>query len=133
LKNPLSGRINRRLYLIYTFGYLVLFGSVKLLVPAFPAEAALPAIWILLIAWRRLHDFGWRGWWACTPLVLGFVIGFVRGFTRALQGLEPTPNQPFGSGGDVLVALVTIALMIWLGVQRGDAGANRFGEGPMRY
>jgi uncharacterized membrane protein YhaH (DUF805 family) len=64
---------------------------------------------------KRLHDRGRSGWWAALILA-------------AMVAVWPRPIGFF----DFLFALVLIWAVVELGVMSGEAGANRYGQSPLR-
>jgi uncharacterized membrane protein YhaH (DUF805 family) len=95
-------------------------------------------IWLGLYG-RRLHDFGRSRWWAAGVLALA-LFPVVAG---ALLGGEAFRYALFHNGGDsagrsswIYFGVIGIAFLIqhsftvWLGLQKGDAGENRYGRAP---
>jgi uncharacterized membrane protein YhaH (DUF805 family) len=86
--------------------------------------------WIgLAVQAKRLHDFGWSGWWLAAPMAAGFVGGFAGGFLSAFG---------FAIVGSLLAALAmmtaalgSLALIGIMFFRRGGEGANPFdGDSP---
>lgn len=114
-----AGRSNRRefwLSLAALFAGNLVFGLA--LDPVLTSAISLP-VWVV-IASRRLHDFGQTGWWSLIPFVAGFAIGFGRGLGL---GLTDSAELLF----NVAVMLVTASV---IGLFPGTRGPNRFGAEP---
>lgn len=113
---------------LFVAGYLLSF------IPA--ASFGVTFAWLLLYAWR-LHDFGRSGWWAVGVFVAVMalaIVGLVLNLDAAMFYLEGQGEAPTPEGNLVFVVfvggalLIQLALTIWLGVVRGDAGENRYGD-----
>ena len=89
---------------------------------------------ILFIAFamgKRMRDFGWSALWAIgAVLLLSFVVPLVQVVAW------PYPHAPSNPGGalhpltGVAIAAALLALIVALGIEKGDPGPNRFGRGP---
>ncbi len=136
-----QGRTNRRRYwevvvtlmvlsflaaLVFTMslriplvGFLFGIGLIGVIVTAFVAALANGA--------RRLHDRGKSAWW----LLVFSGVPMLLGVLRALVEL----SSPDAEGPAGVVALVSLGFSIWalveLGILKGVAGPNRFGEDPL--
>ncbi len=88
------------------------------------------AIWLWLFR-RRLHDIGESGWWALTPLAVGFAMGVLVFLDRFKGPILLVPGLPLETAAVGLAMLVHFAFAVWLGAQRGDPEANRYGPPPV--
>jgi uncharacterized membrane protein YhaH (DUF805 family) len=90
-------------------------------------------IWISLDLWPayawRMHDLGRSGWTA-GPLLFGVAmlswLGFVGLLNGALAGSVAPPWTKVAQFGLIAAPLGSIAFTVWLGLQKGDEGENRF-------
>lgn len=92
------------------------------------ALAAMPIALLFQLAtlFRRAHDRNKSAWWLLAvylgPLVLAFVIG------------SPEAKTYVPGGALAALSLADLALLLWgwveLGLIRGTAGPNRYGEAP---
>jgi uncharacterized membrane protein YhaH (DUF805 family) len=136
-----QGRTNRRRYwevgiTIFMLSFLAaLVFSVLSRIPVVGPLFDLVLIGVVVVGFvatlangaRRLHDRGKSAWWllvfAGVPIVLSVLRGLV-----ALS--SPDADGPAG-----FLALIGLGFSIWalveLGVLKGVAGPNRFGENPL--
>ncbi len=113
-----------------------------------------PIIWLLLVfPWvcvfaKRLHDFGRSGWLILVPAAFGLiavgvaiisvgmsVIGAVAGHLFSDDAGPEGWAVLFAGLGVTLVCLgaagvVKLVFMLWVGLNRGDRGPNRYGPPP---
>lgn len=79
-------------------------------------------------AWR-LHDLGHSGW-AAGPLLFGVatltLFGFFALLTRAVAGVNAPAWSTLAQFGLIAAPIGSIAFTIWLGLQKGDEGENKF-------
>jgi uncharacterized membrane protein YhaH (DUF805 family) len=95
-------------------------------------------IWLGLYG-RRLHDFGRSRWWAAGvlalalfPVVAGALLGDVA-FRYALfhNGVDGAGRSSWIYFGVIGFAfLIQHSFTVWLGLQKGDEGENRYGRAP---
>lgn len=137
-RNFLAGRSGRKEYWVSVILTVVLLLALTLLVPSRSSGgSAAVVVWLLVFA-RRLHDIGRSGWWgvlamlaSAAPLILALVLGGP-GMLGALAGQD----EPSGAGelwllvGLIGPLLIQFGFTLWLGLQKGDAGDNRFGPPP---
>jgi uncharacterized membrane protein YhaH (DUF805 family) len=114
-----KGRTNRRLYWLLIAGMVALYVIIAPLLSVYAGFVTLP-LW-LLVAGRRLHDFGRTAWWALVP----FGVGFGRGLLGDLLSIPETQST-------TALGLLSIAVLVVIGIWPGDAEANRFGARPGR-
>ena len=91
------------------------------------------------IAIRRLHDRNRSGWWlllfylAPSALIAAAVILSIQGSEASVATIRQ--GIVAGSGLALLFAFSAITIWIWgfieLGLRRGTAGPNRFGNDPL--
>ncbi|HLZ83219.1 MAG TPA: DUF805 domain-containing protein [Caulobacteraceae bacterium] len=127
-----SGRCNKQQYWVMVallFVAPVLANMVHL--PVTGAEA----FWLVLYA-RRLHDFGKTLWWAVGVVLLSLVplvlLAAVEGASfRDLilqQGVDDSGHRSLAYLAAIGCAfLIQHVFTVWLGLQKGDEGQNRFG------
>lgn len=127
-----SGRCNKQQYWVMVmllFAAPVLASTVHL-----PVEGS-EAFWLVLYA-RRLHDFGKTLWWAVGAILLSLVpvilLGAIAGESfRGLilnQGVDDSGHRSLPYLAAIGSAfLIQHAFTVWLGLQKGDEGQNRFG------
>ncbi len=116
----LAGRSGRGEFWLSILGLVILNVILNLTVgnPAVTSLISTP-FW-LVIAARRLHDFGRTGWWGLIPFVVGFVVGFAGG-----AGVHIPSTTALG-----INALTALAMIGTIGAIPGAKGPNRFGERP---
>lgn len=132
-----QGRANRARYWLTN---LLLFGVVVacLVVATITMTLLPPASWIatllMLVIFiaalangaRRLHDRNKSAWWLLVFVGIPALLGGLRALIEASGG---------GEGPAGLVALVSLPFSIWalveLGILKGAAGPNRYGEDPL--
>jgi uncharacterized membrane protein YhaH (DUF805 family) len=127
-----SGRCNKQLYWVMA---AVLFVSPVLAsIVHMPVEGS-EAFWLILYA-RRLHDFGKTLWWAVGVILLSLVPVIVLGAIEGESFRGLILNQGVDDSGHRSVAylaaiggtfLIQHSFTVWLGLQNGDEGQNRFG------
>ncbi|HUO53486.1 MAG TPA: DUF805 domain-containing protein [Rhodoblastus sp.] len=76
---------------------------------------------------KRLHDFGWSGWWLAAPAGVGFVGGLVGGLSAAFH-LGVIALILIGAT-TVVAGLGLLGLLIMMFFRRGD-GENGHPRGP---
>lgn len=89
--------------------------------------------WLSVDLWPayalRMHDLGRSGWTA-GPLLFGVAtltwFGFVGLLTRALAGAAAPAWAVMAQFGIIAAPIGSIAFTVWLGLQKGDEGDNRF-------
>lgn len=134
-----KGRIGQKDFWI---GAAILFvaGIVLGLIPMIGWLISLALLygWICLTS-KRLHDFGKTGKLALIPVIAQLVVAVV-----AAMGMMAAAGASYG-GGDaagmaamgalgfagvltMLAGLLTLAFLLWVGLTKGDAGANAYGE-----
>lgn len=139
-----AGRISRG-------AYLAAFAAVLFVcLLMFVQMAILPVLnWTIVIVFfycatclasKRLHDFGWNGWWASIPFILFYVFMMVEfclflnryGFFGpdlrmhpVIRVLDRGTDDTFG-----YILLATLLAYAALGLVPGQRGENRFGPPP---
>ena len=143
-----NGRIGQQDYWI---GILIIIGGniVAGVLPLIGFILWFVLVWMgIAVYGKRLHDAGRSAWlhvipWAIT--ILSFIIGLAMviagGVSAGLMsdGGDLSPEQVAaligGGGGGLAVmslsGLVWLAYTIWVGVMKGDAGANAHGPAPV--
>lgn len=106
-----SGRAEYWALVALIFGLSIVLS----LVPALSSASSALVVPLMFAQIRRVHDFGRSGWWAAAatfgPLLLMFPLMAVTSLEMAtLAGIA-----------------VELALIVVIGVIRGDPDANRFG------
>jgi uncharacterized membrane protein YhaH (DUF805 family) len=127
-----SGRCNRQQYWVMA---MILFVSPMLAsIVHLPVEGS-EVFWLILYG-RRLHDFGRTLWWAVGAIILSLVpvilLGTIEGESfRDLilnQGVDDSGHRSLAFLGAIGGAfLIQHSFTVWLGLQKGDEGQNRFG------
>ncbi|TGY89701.1 DUF805 domain-containing protein [Marinicauda algicola] len=142
LFNP-NGRIGQQEYWI---GILIIIAGniVAGFIPILGFIISLGLIYVgVCVYGKRLHDAGKSAWIHAVPwavsIVLGvlgmiFAGGAVMSAMMAGNG-DMDPMAALAAGGTFalfmgLSFLVWVVYTIWVGVLKGDPGANRFGEAP---
>jgi uncharacterized membrane protein YhaH (DUF805 family) len=109
---------------------------------SFSQDLGAAVVYLWTVAYiRRLHDLGRSGWWslvsavALLPYCLGFIFGGP-GFVAKL--LDHRPEETVIGNNWYFAALISglllqYAFVIWLGVQPGEVGDNRFGPQPANW
>ena len=128
----LSGRCNRQQYWVMA---AVLFVSPILAnIVHLPVDGT-DAFWLILYS-RRLHDFGKTLWWAVGAILLSLVPVILLGAIAGDSFRDLILNQGVDDSGHRSLAylaaigsalLIQHAFTVWLGLQKGDEGQNRFG------
>lgn len=73
----------------------------------------------LAVTARRLHDSNRSGWWQIAPMG-AFIL-------TALLSVSETYILAFAAGA---FAIVSVGLLLFWLIKRGDVGANQYGPGP---
>jgi uncharacterized membrane protein YhaH (DUF805 family) len=88
---------------------------------------------VVAIYTKRLHDFGWSGWWQI-PMHMLMVLSIP--FSAALQ-VPPNPanhaDMQFMLGLSIIsmaIGFLMLAFVLTIGLVRGTAGPNRYGPAP---
>ncbi|WP_146089917.1 DUF805 domain-containing protein, partial [Rhodoblastus sphagnicola] len=80
---------------------------------------------------KRLHDFGWSGWWQGAPYAVGFAGALAGGLFSGL-GLAPIGGL-FAILAMIACGFGALGLLGMLLFRRGDEGANPFdGDAPQQ-
>jgi uncharacterized membrane protein YhaH (DUF805 family) len=119
----LSLRINRRLFWV---GFALTALGTALAAPShsWVLNGGFVLPWMLLHA-ARLHDIGWRGLWAPVVVTAALVV---------LVALATTKLPTLVYGATALICFAGLLLFtLWIGLKRGDAGRNRFGDQPVGW
>jgi uncharacterized membrane protein YhaH (DUF805 family) len=101
---------------------------------------------LLLVLWagmyiRRLHDIGRSGWW-CLVAVFAFVpvcVALIFGGPGFVAVLLHHRGEVTDLGSDWYIAALVGSILlqhsftIWLGIQPGTDGDNRFGPQPAEW
>jgi uncharacterized membrane protein YhaH (DUF805 family) len=127
-----SGRCNKQQYCVMA---VVLFVS-PILAKAvhLPAEGT-EVFWLILYG-RRLHDFGKTLWWAVGVILLSLIPVILLGGIEGDSFRDLMLNQGIDDSGHRSLAylaaigsafLIQHGFTVWLGLQKGDEGQNRFG------
>ena len=102
------------------------------------------ALFIILLAAslvRRLHDSDMPGLWALAPCALQAIgIAMMPAQLAAMTAVMADPaamGDPTAmyraQGAAGLIGWVAIGLVIWFGVRKSSAGANRYGDAPVSF
>jgi uncharacterized membrane protein YhaH (DUF805 family) len=136
-----KGRIARQPFWL---GILVLMVLNMLLsaIPIVGPAAGLVLLWPQIVLYiKRLHDFGWSGWmWLLPFCVSAACVTFMFLNGGAALGSAATPEQLQALVLSPAMRIPLIALevavavgfvfLLWVGITKGDAQANRFGPAP---
>ena len=125
IRTYLLGRANRREYWIGIVCMTVATIAVNMVVRKPVLVSGLSFLPWVVIAGRRLRDFGWSAWWSTSTLAAGFVIGLIAGFVNVAA--------KDGGGGPLLApVLLTVlygvtnwSIIIYIGSRKGVAGPSR--------
>jgi uncharacterized membrane protein YhaH (DUF805 family) len=127
-----SGRCNRQQCWVVA---AVLFVSPVLAnIVHLPVEGT-EVFWLVLYG-RRLHDFGKTLWWAVGVVLLSLVPVILLGAIEGKAFRDLMLNQGVDDSGHRSLAylaaigsafLIQHGFTVWLGLQKGDEGQNRFG------
>lgn len=137
-----EGRIRRSHFWI---AWLILLGANLVLgwIPVIGWLISIALLWpSVAITVKRLHDMGHTGWLALIPWAVTFIGLIFAMFTvgaaaftnaAALESQDPAAalallGPSIGVFG--LVALVSLAFLLWIGLTDGQRGPNRFGPNP---
>ncbi len=125
-----EGRIGRKEFWI---GFVTLF-IVKFLVGLLPRPldllAGLVLVWPgICINAKRLHDLGRTGWLMLAPFLGTLFLGIAAMVVSGAGMGQDLPLIASASLG-LLVLILDLGYLLWLGVGKGDVGANRFGPSP---
>jgi uncharacterized membrane protein YhaH (DUF805 family) len=90
---------------------------------------------------RRLHDSDMPGLWALAPgalQVLGIAMMPAQLAAMTAAMADPAamsdPTAMYRAQGVAgLIGWVAIGLVIWFGVRKSSAGANRYGDAPVSF
>jgi len=127
-----SGRIGRQTFW-HLIAALVAAQLILSLIPLLGTLAALVLLWpFSCVIAQRLHDSGRRAWLLIPVALLSAASGLLA-FAIGAMRLEPAmalnafalAGLSVAIGG--LATLAALALLLYAGLARGDAGANRFG------
>lgn len=135
----MSGRLGRKEYWLSVLIFFPVGILLLLLVEAMTGaaavdasvEAKMKAAWAgflvtlyptVAITLKRLHDFGWSGWWVTPMLVLSLPATFA----------EAVLESGAMTGGFLLVALIGLLPYVGIGVPAGDPAANKYGPSTRR-
>ncbi len=125
------GRSGRRRYWIGILASVVAYaGAPPLGLPVRWVRLGIAAVWILFVAVPRLHDLGLTGWLALIPSGLRTSASLTAIGWRDAFHPSVDLTRRVGVATTLAVGLVSIAMTVWLGVARGQHGANRFGPDP---
>lgn len=138
-----NGRIGQQEYWI---GILILIVAniVASFIPLLGFIISLALIWVgIAVYGKRLHDAGKSAWlhaipWAVSIVLMTIGILMAGGamFAAMMGGGDDVDVATMIAGAGaaslffLLSFLVWFAYTIWVGVLKGDAGDNRFGEAP---
>ena len=131
------GRIRRREFWL---GFAVVVASSFVIgaIPAIGQSLGFVLLWPqVVIHVKRLHDFGWSGWILLVPFSLNVLTIALMLLSGGVPILTFSPGELPADFADphlrvpmtffVLTFAVEIATLLWIGLTRGDAQANRFG------
>jgi uncharacterized membrane protein YhaH (DUF805 family) len=95
-------------------------------------------VWLWAFAYiTRLHDIGRSGWWTVAPMVASIIPLGIGATMLGPNFLKAASGNHTGLGDESIItwavavtasAVVQQAFTLWLGLQRGDDGPNRFGS-----
>jgi len=144
-----NGRIGQQPFWI---GVLVIVGG-NIILPMIPIIgwiAWIALIWVgIAVYGKRLHDVGKTAWLHAIPWALNIILGGIAAvmvgaglFQLILDGAnndDPSPESIVGflaaSGGALFMlllgTLVWIGYTLWVGLLKGDPGANTYGPAPV--
>lgn len=137
-----QGRIGQKDFWI---GFAILFvgGFVLGLIPLVNMISGFVLIYpTVCIFAKRLHDFGKSGWLAATPYaigLLGVVLMMMVGggaMFASMMGDSAAAAGAMGAMGAigliaVLLFVAYIGFVLWVGLSKGDPGANAYGPPPI--
>jgi uncharacterized membrane protein YhaH (DUF805 family) len=137
-----KGRIARGPFWL---GFLIIMGVSALTnaVPIAGQIVGLVLIWPqVVIHVKRLHDFGWSGWLLLLPfsvsalctgmLMLNGGTPLLTATPDKLPALVMSPAMHLPLIYLEVAFAVEFVFLLWVGLTKGDAQANRFGPAPMR-
>ncbi|XBQ15994.1 MAG: DUF805 domain-containing protein [Oceanicaulis sp.] len=144
-----NGRIGQREFWIGVL-IIVVGNIVAGFIPFLGFIISLGLIWVgIAVYGKRLHDAGKTAWlhavpWALNILLFIIALVMIGGalfnlILNSAGGAEPSDQDIIAmvsaSGGGFLVLtlgfLVWVAYTIWVGVLKGDPGANQYGPAPV--
>jgi len=121
---------------------LVVLNMLLSTIPVLGAAAGLILLWPQIALYmKRLHDFGWSGWLLLLPFsVSALGVGLLIANAGPALGSAKTPEQAQALllspamrtpliGLEAALA-VGFVFLLWVGLTKGDAKANRFGPAP---
>lgn len=73
----------------------------------------------IAISLKRLHDFGWSGWWVLPMAVIGMLQAFA--FPQTESTLEAERYAAW------FLSVVVWIIVIFIGARRGHSGVNQYG------
>jgi uncharacterized membrane protein YhaH (DUF805 family) len=138
------GRINRRDFWI---GFAILFAA-NIVVGVIPFIGQLAGI---LLMWpqicvhsKRLHDMGRTAWLQVIPAILTVVFTALALVAGGRAFMNWTAVKHSDGPGSLIVGMIGAALIVigiaslfgfsfvlWIGLSKGEPGANRFGPPPV--
>ena len=90
--------------------------------------ATLPLLYpTAAITARRLHDFGWSGWWSVVPVVVLLTDSLVVASGYGGTLLEPNTAADVMSWANIVLTVTLIAVA---GLLPGTKGPNQYGPDP---
>ena len=122
LKNFLRGRSTRREFWVSVIILIVVNITVEGVTEnaLLTSAISLPA-W-LVIAQRRLQDFGRSGVWGLSPFFSSFLLGVLKGAGAPISDYVLS----------VAIGLITVAIILVIGLIPGDRQENRFGRSRIK-
>lgn len=124
-----KGRVGRRDFWIADFLIVVIAAPLRLL--GWPGNLL---AWVLLfphvcLLSKRLHDRGWSGWFAGVPFIGSLIAGMLAG-SAPDDGQGPTGPLAWVAAG---VNVAAVVFFFRVGLARGHADANRYGEPQVSF
>lgn len=137
-----NGRIGQQDYWIGVL-IIIVANFIAGFIPILGFIISLALIWVgIAVYGKRLHDAGKSAWLHAVPWGLSILFGilgmvFAGGavMSAMMAGGEVDPVAVITAGGTfalfmMLSFLVWIVYTIWVGVMKGDPGANEYGAPP---